>query len=264
MKKSLEEYKNTFNPILEDYIFSKKECERIVNTLVEQKHEWESRTKIMDRSLFLTYGAMTYLDKDDMEMYGYKANFYNTLLVDNFGWVFDKIKNYYKERLNKPITYTKKAMPGFHIFQDPDLINNNKWWSSIHIDMPYENHEWSGDIISVSSFTIAIQMPKCTSGLRFWSGDTMRFNKNDSSPSRGTSAFMKKATSKFYYEMDKLEQKTTKEGATYIPYKEGYIYEQSGHMFHQIAEGGDMEENEKRITIQGHITELEKEIVIYV
>ena len=125
MKKSLEEYINNFNPILEDYIFSKKECERIVNTLVKQKHEWEARTKIRGRSLFLTYGAMTYLDKHDMEMYDHKANFYNTLLVDNFGWVFDKIKNYYKERLNKPITYndkksTKKALPGFHIFQDPD------------------------------------------------------------------------------------------------------------------------------------------------
>ena len=77
--------------------------------------------KLLDRSVLLTYGAMTYLDKDDMEVYNCKANFYNTLLMDNFSWVFDKIKNYYKERLNKPIKYTKKAIPGFHIFQEPAL-----------------------------------------------------------------------------------------------------------------------------------------------
>ena len=64
--------------------------------------------------------------------------------------------------------------------------------------------------------------------------------------------------------MSKKDQIKVTETAEYFPYKLGYIYEQDGMLRHQITVGGDILENERRITLQGHLVETEKEIIIYV
>ena len=48
--------------------------------------------------------------------------------------------------------------------------------------------------------------------------------------------------------MSSEEQEAVANGAVYMPYKLGYIYEQTGLTRHQITINGDVTEGEKRIS----------------
>ena len=243
---TLTEYKVNLvcNPVAETCIFSEEECSIISHTLIKLKDKWKSRTN----NYFMSLGALSYID--ECEDYINTLKYFNPILWDNFKWVYEKIQFYYSERINKPIEYWpySRALPGFHIFQDAEFINKNKWAASIHTDSPHLKHTWPNTIQSIFTFTISIQSPKEGSGLRFWT-DTASFNNK----------------SPIYYEYcsDDVKRKL-KEEAIYIPYKIGYIYEHTGDLYHQIATEGSFSFDEKRISLQGHLIELDKAIILYV
>ena len=97
-KQNLKKYSEKFDPILETKIFTKKECERIVNTLIKRQNEWEVRSPIGD--FFMSYGALTYLDAEGgyYESYTQKSKYFNEILMEDFDWMYSKIKSYYEER----------------------------------------------------------------------------------------------------------------------------------------------------------------------
>jgi hypothetical protein len=265
MKENLKEYCNKFNPILESNIFTTKECEKVASTLLTVKDKWENRSPVGD--FFMSYGALTYLDgnngaakdpeydkfrnNDDSipNVYEHKSKYFNELLFKDFGWMYAKIKSYYDSKFEKPVLF-KKALPGFHIFQSPKYLNHEdaKNLATIHIDLPHTSHQWNADILAVSSFTIAIELPKCGAGLNIWLDDSI-FDSVDTV---------------FFDQMSSEEQKAIANGAVYIPYKLGYIYEQTGLTRHQITINGDVAEGERRISVQGHMVETNTEIIIYV
>ena len=262
MKKSLKEYTESFDLLLETKMFSKEDCDKIINILIKRKDQWENRSPIGD--FFNTYGALTYLDKDDKSyakrndpnvvknsgyFYESKLEHFNKILEEDLKWMYDKIKLYYEERLNKPIVF-KKALPAFHIFKASEDLEYEyiKNLASIHVDAPEASHEWDEEIIAVSSFTVAIELPKCTAGLNVWLDDSMFNNIN----------------TVFFYEMNSEEQSIVTKHAKYFPYKQGYVYEQDGSVRHQITCGGNVFKGERRITLQGHLVETNNEIIIYV
>jgi len=265
MKTNLKKYVDSFNPILENKIFSEIECFSIANRLIYRRKEWENRSP--KGNFFMSYGALTYLDTEQgvgpdpeydqfrgkskftSNIYENKSNYFNKLLMLDFYWVYDKIWSYYQAKFDKTVVF-QKALPGFHIFQTPKQLNHElvRNLATIHVDLPQTAHKWENDIISASSFTIAIELPKCTAGLNIWKDDSIFKNVN----------------TVFYDNMSKEDQVKITETAEYFPYKLGYIYEQDGMLRHQITVGGDILENERRITLQGHLVETEKEIIIYV
>lgn len=265
MKKNLKEYSKKFNPILETNIFSLKECERIVSILVKQQDQWENRSPA--GNFFMSYGALTYLDAQsgvandpeydkfkknhDSTQFGYtaKAKYFNEMLAKNFGWMYAKIKMYYVERFEKKVVF-KGALPGFHIFQTAEQLNHDyvKNLATIHVDKPFTCHEWGSDLVSASSFTIAVKLPKCGAGLNIWLDDSIFDNIN----------------TVYYHNMSKEEQLSVSKEAKYLPYKLGHMYEQTGFTRHQITLAGDAEKGERRITVQGHLVETTNEIIIYV
>jgi len=208
--------------IKENKILSKLECSEISLKLIKQRDNWEKRIS-KNNINFMTYGALTYLDIDN---YSEKSNYFNKLLKKDFKLLYNKIKEYYEIKFNKPVVF-EKALPGFHIFEAVENVKHDeiKNLGKIHIDKPHELHKWDYEIENVLSFTIALQLPNCTAGLNTWDGSN---------------------------------------AVKYIPYKTGYIYEQDGKTLHQIAIGGDVFKNEKRITLQGHLVQTEKQIIIYV
>ena len=231
----------------ESYLFSEKECERITNSLLEIKNLWQHRYG----TVFFSLGALSYLD----EGYDYidNVNRYNSILSNKFTWAYDKIQQYFQKNIEKTVTYganrpQTKAFPGFHIFQNAEILNQNKWGASIHIDSPELKHDWESEILDVFTFTISIKSPTGKSGLRFWV-DTESWNE----------------VSPIYYDECNSEMKDLlRETALYVPYKTGYIYEHTGEVYHQIATEENFIEGELRITLQGHLAELEDVIVIYV
>jgi hypothetical protein len=228
------------NIILETKFFSKKECERIVNTLIKRENEWESRSPF--GNFFMSYGALTYLDTEN---YNKKVKRFNNILLKDFDWIYTKIKLYYENKFDKPIKY-QKALPGFHIFQNSDKINTYKDFANIHSDLTHLKHNWKKPILSVFSFTIALELPNCGAGLNFWPD------------------FPKHIKNTFFPGMNKEDQKLLKETAVYFPYKLGYIYEHTGLIKHQITVQDGVEKGEKRITMQGHLVETTDEVIIYV
>ena len=234
MNKNIKEY------ILETNFLSKKECNEIVNILLKRQDKWESRSPFGD--FFMSYGALTYLDTEN---YDEKVKYFNNILLKDFKWVYKKIKLYYENKFNKPIEY-KKGLPSFHIFQNSNKINMYKDFANIHSDLTHLKHDWGEDILSVFSFTIALELPKCGAGLNVWPD------------------FPKHIKTTFLPGMKDEDQKLIKETAIYIPYKLGYIYEHTGLLMHQIAVKDGVKEKEKRITMQGHLVETNSKIIIYV
>ena len=246
MRQNLKEYIKRFNPILETKIFSKKECKKIINILVKNQDKWENRSPF--GNFFSSYGALTYLDKKN---YKQKSEYFNKILVQDFEWMYIKIRNYYQEKLDKPVVF-KKALPGFHIFQAIEQLSYDdvKYppTAEIHVDLPQKDHKWKDKILATSSFTIAIDLPKCGAGLNIWQNSNIFENIN----------------TPLFHQMDKETQLTIIKNTEYFPYKLGYIYEQNGMLRHQITCGGDVMKGEKRITIQGHLVESSKKIIISV
>lgn len=247
--KNLTEYKNSLvcNPMSESYLFSEEECEQITNSLFEIKNLWQHRYG----TVFFSVGALSYLD----EGYDYldNTNRYNSVLSNKFMWAYDKIWEYFQKNIEKPVTYGTnrphtKAFPGFHIFQNAEILNQNKWSASIHTDSPELKHAWESEILDVFTFTISIKSPAGKSGLRFWV-DTESWNE----------------VSPIYYDECTSDMKDLlRETASYVPYKTGCIYEHTGEVYHQIATEENFMEGELRITLQGHLAELEDVIVVYV
>ena len=244
MEQNLKQYVGKFNPILETKMFSKEECEEIVNKLVEKQDKWENRSP--SSNFFMSYGALTYLDKTE---YAKKANYFNKMMVKDFDWMYRKIWDYYQMKFHKPVVF-QLALPGFHIFQTAEQLNHEyiRNLASIHLDRPHISHDWGEEILAVSSFTIAIDLPKCGAGLNIWENDDI-FNG---------------VYTVFFHQMNKKTQLAITKNSEYFPYKLGYIYEQGGMLRHQITCNGDVMEGERRVTVQGHLVETNKEIIIYV
>ena len=68
----------------------------------------------------------------------------------------------------------------------------------------------------------------------------------------------------FFPQIDKESQLLITKNAEYFPYKLGYIYEQDGMLRHQITCNGDIMKGERRVTVQGHLVEVDEKIIIYV
>ena len=97
--------------------------------------------------------------------------------------------------------------------------------ASIHLDTPYKKLPiYSEDFENPRSFTILIQKPNCGAGLNVWGEDGVK---------------------------------------NCVDYKLGNMYTHSCGLLHQIANTGNMEKNELRITIQGHLITIKGETYIY-
>ena len=233
----------------ESYLFSEKECEQITNSLLEIKNLWQHRYG----TVFFSVGAFSYLD----EGYDYidNVNRYNSILSNKFMWAYDKIQQYFQKNIEKPVTYGTsrphtKAFPGFHIFQNTEILNQNKWSASIHTDSPELKHAWESEVLEIFTFTISVKSPIRKSGLRFWM-DTESWEEEYESPI-------------YYDECSSDMKKLLEETALYVTYKTGHIYEHTGDVYHQIATEENFNIGELRITLQGHLAELEDVIVVYV
>jgi hypothetical protein len=262
MKKNLKEHVDSFDLILETKLLSEIECASVARRLISKKENWENRSP--EGNFFMSYGALTYLDaKQGVSLdpeydryrginncsYDDKKNYFNKLLIQDFYWLYDKIWFYYQEKFSKPVVF-KKALPGFHIFQTPEQINSDVVRNSatIHVDLPQTSHEWGTQLIAASSFTIAIELPNCGAGLNIWKDD----------------GIFEDINTVFYEQMSDKQKLIVSSSSEYYPYKLGYMYEQSGMLRHQITVGGIVLENERRITMQGHLVETDYKVIIYV
>lgn len=178
----------------------------------------------VDRKIFNTFGAASYLDNKDNYIINKEKS--NPILIKEFKEIYNRLCNLFGAELNKEIAY-----PGFHIFD----CRAATLQGSIHFDEPYKRLPIYKETFSnPQSFTAIIKKPKLGAGLNIWDNiDLSKLSK------------------------EQIKSYTTGErnigNPKYIEYELNKIYIHSGHVLHQIANRRFTSEYDYRISLQGHV-----------
>ena len=207
-------------------VWTSEECEQIAATVRSLRAFW------IDRGWFYTLGAGTYVD--DPRAYSGIAAHTNVLLENYFYSTepFQKFHDRMVEILGAPIAVVPAyALPGFHIFDDSI---NGKPGGSFHIDTPYDRliprpPRWT----EAMTFTLPVEVPEVGAGLNWWSQAA-------APPSRD-------------FPLDAVgNPEVDLPDPIFQEYRPGDLVLHSGNFYHSIAQMGDLEPHELRITLQGH------------
>ncbi|THD72520.1 MAG: hypothetical protein E7813_03915 [Bradyrhizobium sp.] len=95
----------------------------------------------------------------------------NKVLLDRFGWLYQRVLDVLSKEMAAPCCYAQKfALSGFHIFQTEPLFISIP--AKIHCDLQYERLDWAGisapDFSNPLSFTLSIALPAAGGGLNIW------------------------------------------------------------------------------------------------
>lgn len=194
---------------------------------------WADRVKYwrqlwVDRGGFYTIGASTYLDDPEVYPAIAKARNFNTKTTLAGLWhpLTEALPKHWVP--NRAVHHPYTGFMGVHIFTP----ETNGTQGHPHIDEPFTRIDWGQHFSNPFSFTLALEMPKAGGGLDFWPNATDEQIED-------------------YIEEDTLPEHD------HIRYAEGFLYVHDGLTPHRIANCGDMEEGEHRITVQGHGVTLE-------
>lgn len=196
----------------------------LVEDLIRTEHEL-----VQDRGHFSTLGNAHYVD-DKVVYLGQTTRILNSFLDLFFRGLLDLCSQYVEEIYrvkNDHEWYSPKlAMPGFHVFDH----RSNGIDASIHTDQPVVEEYWENlKVLRNFTYTLVLALPKCGGGLNVWYPD----------PATEETGVMKIKPDH------------------YLNYRVGYLYTHEGKLWHQIANPGDLGDDEYRITLQGHVLHLE-------
>lgn len=199
---------------------------------------------------FYTLGAVTYIDAcRSNEQYHKHRKVLNPVLLKNFSWLYDIVLEKLKTVFGPCELLSDVAYPGFHIFGTkldetlhPYAIESmKKPLASLHVDLQYRehysiwNHYGKIDYDDLFSFTLALELPRSGGGLYLWDDVDLTSQQID--------------TFNFQDPRDKENQVPT---PRYIEYEVGKLFYHTGHILHQIAPATDLQDGDRRITLQGH------------
>jgi hypothetical protein len=212
-------------------LLTKTECTEIVSEVHNLKEFWIHRHPVLP---FYTLGRASYIDAcEDKCKYYDEAKFNNTILQNNFQWLYSKLLDCLIKELNSSVCYAANAaLPGFHIFLAHRQFEQPM--ASIHRDLQYKLLDWPfehSDTCPSISFTLAIEIPENGGGLNIWD---LHHEEIDHLSQIEVSKLILSREKKFY------------------EYEVGSFILHSGHQVHQIAPGRNLQPTDQRITLQGH------------
>ncbi len=145
--------------------------------------------------------------------------------------MYKKLLEVLKKELQQEVQFESTlALPGFHIFlASPDFVGKG---GSIHFDLQYLQANWDQykavDFNNPLSFTLTLALPRLGGGLYFWDQ-------------------LYDPTSPF-----DIETETQRLHRHFLPYEVGKMALHDGKLLHQIAPASEYDEQDRRITMQGH------------
>lgn len=212
-------------------LLTEDECLNIRSEVYELKDFWIQRHPLLP---FYTLGlASPYDVLNDKQGYYNNVKYYNSILRDRFGWLYERLADSLSNHLQTSTSYPDRlALPGFHIFLPHKAFEQPM--GAVHCDKSYMFH-WQPsagiDFNNPISFTLAIALPKFGAGMSVWNlpyKDAKGLNHSE------------------------IEQLALDKKKRFHPYKVGRLVLHSGHMVHQIAPGKNLQLDDARITLQGH------------
>jgi len=213
-------------------VLSPDECPAIVAKIRSCRQYWN---RAGGPTEFYTLGVSAYLEAHDKGIIAYTlaAKRQNPLLRGFFGDLYDRVLAALVKTLGEPVEYHPRlALPGFQIFLADKAFASPI--CSIHVDLPYREIDWRPyeevDSTRTMSFTLALQLPRGGAGLNVWPQIAP-----DIAINGPPGALQVKGLEPVLH-----------------PYAPGRMVVHDGHSMHQIAPFTVTEENEARITLQGH------------
>jgi hypothetical protein len=170
----------------------------------------------------------------------------NPLMAKHFQGFYDRVLGALREVTGEKVSLDPAfAFPGFHIFLSDEAFKQPL--ASVHFDHQFLHYDWSPhyrqvDLSKLLSFTLPVRLPASGGGLRIWD-----------------------LTHEEAQKLPKQEYDAIRHGSDfkYQPYTVGRLVIHSGHHLHQIAPATDIQEDDERITLQGHALYTEKGWVAY-
>lgn len=216
--------------------FSRAESEDIVRILDPLRKHFTKRFVSTD-IYFWTLGTSAYLDA--YEAHGDNAQKTNDIIASNFGKFYLKMFRVLQDYLGEPVTSPPSVnVPGFHIFEElNNLPIGVPYGGSIHKDSPHISSMFPFHHTSPITFTIMLEAPKNGAGLNYWDNDVVS---NTTLPSN-----------RFDNMSTELQKRLIKTVKTF-KYKIGELVIFDGQTTHQIANMVATDQNDRRISIQGH------------
>jgi hypothetical protein len=212
-------------------------CTDLVQRLLTLSDSWQERHTLNDQiHSFHTLGAATYLDTD--ETYGPVAAAANPLLRDSFGDLLDHVGNAIAERTGHPTQLSEDlALPGFHIFRgDQRAPPGLMYGGTIHVDRPHDRHKFPFIIEGTLSLTLPIRIPACGAGMFHWTDVPAAMMTGPKAP------YTMPPELRDWYDTHKQ----------FIGYTAGAMVLHDGLTVHQLANPGRTQDDEYRISLQGH------------
>jgi hypothetical protein len=200
---------------LQDDLLSIDECKKIKNIILNHRNLWKKKKYIL-----YSFGNSSYLN-DPMDQNSIQES--NKFMLNLFPNLYSKLLFFLKDKLQRDVKFKEDGyIPGFHIFPETKIFQYNV--ADFHTDGQYTRNDWYGkcDFNNTISFTLAIDLPKDTSGL-----------------------YIFEATDKTPLEKAKKSKKAL------IKYDIGKIFLHTGNNYH-IMKPSKIEKGEYRLTFQGH------------
>lgn len=233
----------TYHPLL-----STAECRVVRDRIWSLREYWIPRNERQPVDFF-TVGAAAYLDvlggSDPQLRYYGRIAILNRLMAACFGTLLDAVRGIIAGVVQDEVVLAEDlAVPGFHIFIG-DAIRRAST-AGAHLDMQYEQLPWKGDISGCVplSFTLPIAIPRAGAGLTTWPLSADELPATDSGP--GPMPIV-----------DVSEQTVC------YPYAGGILVLQHGLMLHCIAPTPYVEQEDERITLQGHALRCNGRWILY-
>ncbi len=253
-------------------VLNQEETHRVFEKILKLKDKWVSRQESeegFDLPRF-TLGAVSYIDAlESYEKYLGKSERENKLLYAELKDLYDKVINELSIATATTCKYAPGiALPGFHIFGSDIFFEEE--CGKFHHDRQDELINWKGikhDPSKNLSFTLAIKLPNRGAGLilvksQIESNPAWEESKENQAillETLETSFAMAKSLG------TRCDTSVDLNDLAFIKYEEGYMFLHSGKFTHAMAPAILIEEDDMRITLQGHgiLDENKNEYLIY-
>jgi len=229
---------------------SLEECVDVRRRLFDLKEFWIDRSRALspfDDVPFYCLGVASYIDcirPGESHLYFDNAKITNKILRDNFSDLYKRIEEVINEKFSCKVKYIDDfALPGFQIYLADWFFED--FMGPKHCDFHHYLLDWNRYGVNFNpadnlSFTASIKLPKSGGGLYMW----------DATYDYETERLKELSYEEHRSQMYNIE--LPDEERTYFKYETGKIFFHSGNRYHQVAETKEMENDDERLTLQGH------------